>query len=266
MGGHRTIWLLALASLGLAGCATVPHEVFCPKLRPEATQMIFAVDGAGGWRLSTHAIQTTIESEHPLVQVECYEWSHGWGRLLADEIDHAYCRAAGQRLAEQVLRIQEAHPEAPISLIGHSAGSYVVLTAAECLPANSLAHLVLLAPAVTAKYDLRPALRATRGGVDVFYSGRDVWFLWLGVGIAGTTEGRGHIAAGRVGFRPVIESSADRLLYTGLRQHAWDSSMCWAGNYGGHAGCYSPDFLSAYVLPCLDLPGPIGDAMSHSAN
>jgi hypothetical protein len=37
------------------------------------------------------------------------------------------------------------------------------------LPADGVNRLVLLAPSVYVAYDLRPALRAARGGIDVFH-------------------------------------------------------------------------------------------------
>ena len=56
-------------------------------------------------------------------------------------------------------------------------------------------------------------------------------------------------AAGRVGFRPVVCTSADAALYTRLRQHPWGPAACWTGHEGGHYGNNRCRFLSAYVLP-----------------
>ena len=60
--------------------------------------------------------------------------------------------------------------------------------------------------------------------------------------------------AGRVGFSPPCPSAADTVLYARLRQHAWDPSVEWTGNNGGHYGSHHPQFMRAYVLPLLAVP------------
>ena len=67
---------------------------------------------------------------------------------------------------------RQAYPGRKVYLVGHSAGCAVVLAAAERLPTDSVDRLILLAPSVCVTYDLRPALRTVRCGIDVFYSDR----------------------------------------------------------------------------------------------
>jgi hypothetical protein len=119
------------------------------------------------------------------------------------------------------------------------------------LPPDSVERMVLLAPAVSATYDLRPALASCRRGVDVFYSGRDWAALGIGTALVGTADRRWSAAAGRVGFRPVADCPGDQALFARLRQHPWHPCVTWAGNAGGHYGGYQPAFLRAYVLPLL---------------
>src|SRR5262249_54192730 len=109
----------------------------------------------------------------------------------------------------------------------------------------------LLAPAVSSTYDLRPALRSARYGIDVFTSERDFLILGAGVGVVGTTDRRWEAAAGRVGFQPVAETPDDAALYGKLRQHPWDTSVAWTGNTGGHFDTYETRFFEAYVMPLL---------------
>src|SRR5947207_2649584 len=73
--------------------------------------------------------------------------------------------------------------------------------AAEFLPPDSVERVVLLAPSVSAEYDLGPALACAREGIDVFHSGRDRAYLGLGVRLLGTADRHWSDAAGRVGFR-----------------------------------------------------------------
>jgi hypothetical protein len=112
-------------------------------------------------------------------------------------------------------------------------------------------RIVLLAPSVCASYDLRPALRGARCGIDVFHSGRDRLILGLGMRVVGTADRGCRTAAGQYGFTPVVASPADAALYARLHQHPWDPVVQWSGNDGGHYGSNQAGFLRAYVLPLL---------------
>ena len=102
----------------------------------------------------------------------------------------------GQRLACRVTALRQASPAAEVYLVGHSAGCAVVLAAAESLPPGGVNRIILLAPSASLDYDLRPALRCARGGIDVFYSDRDVAYLGLGVSaFAETTARQGRLTS-----------------------------------------------------------------------
>ena len=119
------------------------------------------------------------------------------------------------------------------------------------LPPDGVDRIVLLAPSVCMAYDLRPALRTARCGIDVFHSSQDRLILGLGMLIVGTAEHGCRTAAGQYGFTPVVAGPADATLYSNLRQHGWDPAVQWSGNDGGHYGSNRAGFLRAYVLPLL---------------
>jgi pimeloyl-ACP methyl ester carboxylesterase len=218
-------------------------------------------DGAGNTAGLSTALRDAVAAEQLPLCVETFEWSYGPYRYLADEMDGGHAREAGCRLAARVAAYRQAYPGGKVCLVGHSAGSLVVLAAAENLPPAAVERIVLLAPAVSSGYDLRPALCTARQGIDVFYSERDWAVLGLGVGIIGTTDRRWSAAAGRVGFKPVLTAPGDAALYTRLRQHPWDPCVAWTGNTGGHYGTYmEPSYLHAYVLPLLAREGPAAGA------
>ncbi len=161
--------------------------------------------------------------------------------------------AEGQRLAARIIALRVQRPDYDVYLVGHSAGCTVVLSAAENLPADAVKRIVLLAPSVSADYDLRRALRSSRNGIDVFFSGRDYYYLGIGVALTGTADRRWTSpAAGRTGFRPLVENCYDAALYQKLHQHGWDPCVEWTGNRGGHYDGYKPDYLRSYVLPLFD--------------
>jgi len=227
---------LFVASLLLSGCAAVTARAGapCPCERPRA--LVLVADGAGNFRAaSANLRQVASEAGAPL-SVEPFVWSHGYGRILADQVGQGHMRDEGKRLAELLLAHRRQDPATPVYLVGHSAGSGVVLSAAESLPPDSVERIVLLAPAVSAYHDLRPALAAARCGVTVL----------------GTADRHWDRAAGRVGFRPVECCPADRPLYEKLRQYPWQEGLSWTGHKGGHYGAYQPGFLKACVLPLLE--------------
>jgi len=214
--------------------------------------VVFVIDGAGGFEVASQTVrQTAAEAKFPL-EVHRVPWTHGYCRVISDQMHATHMRCEGHKLAERVLRCREEMPNAQIFLVGHSAGCGVLLIAAEDLPPNTLERIVLLAPAVSSMRDLRPALRSSCKGIDVFTSRHDWVCLGLGVLLAGTTDRcRRTGAAGKNGFQPIVSSPEDEALYSKLRQYPWNPSLSWTGHKGGHYGSYQPKFLRAFVFPLL---------------
>jgi len=218
---------------------------------PGATGVVIVANGSGDSHTVSNTLNQILTKTHASLQVETVAWSLGYRRYLADHVDHANHLAQGQLLACQVVAYRQAYPGRRIYLMGHSAGCAVILAAADVLPPDSVDRIVLLAPSVCAEYDLRPALRSARDGMDVFTSGADRFVLGLGMRIVGTSDRKCRVAAGQFGFTPVLADTADAALYSRLRQYAWDPAVQWSGNDGGHYGSIQAGFLRAYVLPLL---------------
>jgi pimeloyl-ACP methyl ester carboxylesterase len=245
---------LLLACVLLTGCASTnrrlePYMAAAPSVPPRG--IVFVANGAGDSRSVTHNLgQALAETGTPL-QVETVAWSRGYRRNIADQVDHANHLDHGYRLALQIADYRRTYPDRHVYFIGHSAGAAVGLAAAEMLPPDSIDRVILLAPSVSWTYDLRPALRTTRYGIDSFNSDQDDVVLGLGMRMFGTTERASHTAAGQRGFIPVGDSPGDTALYAKLRQHPWNPVVEWSGHDGGHFGSNQPGFLKAYVLPLL---------------
>ena len=144
-------------------------------------------------------------------------------------------------------------PDESLYLIGHSAGAAVILGATQRLPANSVERIVLLAPGVSCRHDLRCALTASRCGIDNFFS-RDDDFLIGCTALFGTTDGKDTRAAGELGFVPMTATKADAELYRKLCQHPWRAEYAEFGYYGGHLGVARKTFLAHAVVPMLKTP------------
>jgi pimeloyl-ACP methyl ester carboxylesterase len=236
------IFLVLLAAAWAGGCAkelTVSEQPIVL-----APNVIFVADGAGDFRAASTSVRKVVARDCLPGSVQTVIWSHGYMRILKDQLDYAYARAQGYQLAETILALRQTHPEVGIYVVGHSAGAVVALAAAESLPPCTIDAMALLAPSLSTFYDVRPALLAVRRHMDVYYSTHDNLYLGLGTGIVGTSERLHAPASGRVGFQ-VYEDSCK------LRQHQWQCSDWHTGNRGGHYGAYQPGFLREQVIPLM---------------
>jgi pimeloyl-ACP methyl ester carboxylesterase len=265
---HAPFSCWALAALTFVpGCVGIGTAAPLPEPVPAdaARAVVFLADGAGGFQAASRSLRQVVHDEELPLRVEPVVWTHGYCRIVADQVHQSHMKMEARRLADRVRSWETTRPGQPVYLVGHSAGCALVLMAAELLPPASVERIVLLAPAVSADYDLRPALSCACRGVDVFYSERDWGYLGLGVWLTGTADRHWSPAAGRVGFRPAVSSPEDAALFGKLRQYPWNPSLTWTGNRGGHYGPYQPQFLRACVLPLLLAPlnlagGGVGSA------
>jgi pimeloyl-ACP methyl ester carboxylesterase len=250
---RRFLPILLLLPLA-GGCASTSGNAPPASLYPveKASGIVLCADGSGGPGGTTQILQQVVAETRAPLRVEMVDWSHGSGRYLADHLLWGNIERSGLALARQIQALRERYPDKKIHLIGQSAGCAVLLVAAEALPPNTVDRIVLLAPSVSTRYDLRPSLRSARQGIDVYYSRHDWVVLGLGMALSGTTDRDLAPAAGRVGFRRVITKPGDEALYAArLRQYEWNPSVAWTGNNGQHFGPRSPKHLQAYVLPLL---------------
>jgi pimeloyl-ACP methyl ester carboxylesterase len=229
----------------------LPPAARADGLPERAQDVVFVADGAGDYQIASKMLRSVVFETAAPLEVETYVWSHGYKRVILDQMDLPHARHQGQLLAQVVLAYRKIHPKARIHLVGHSAGSMVVLSACEHLPAGALDRVVLLAPSVSSDYDIRPVLRSVRGSLEVHYSSRDWVYLGLCTKIVGCADRVFCGASGRCGFNLLIESPEDAALLDRLEQHPWQPSDRNLGHDGGHYGAYQPEYLKARVLPVL---------------
>jgi pimeloyl-ACP methyl ester carboxylesterase len=243
--------LTILATLGGSGCNATRPKLIAVKAPVTEAGLVFAVDGAGNFQASSQYLRKVIDQERLPVQVVTVEWSHGYGRIFADQIGYAYARAQGRQLALLIEQFRQEHPGVPVYLMAHSAGSAVAVTALENLPPDSVDRAIFLAPSLSAAYDIRPSLRAVKYGLHVFYSRRDTIYLGIWTGILGNSDRRWGPSSGRIGFQTAGARPEDASLYSKLSQRAWQPHDLDGGNDGKHYGDYQPDFVRLHVLPLL---------------
>jgi pimeloyl-ACP methyl ester carboxylesterase len=250
-------WLGCMAFcclLAVSGCASVAPEklvVAKPMSFAAMPATVFAVNGAGDFQTSSVMLSTVLHKDGYPIDVATVEWSHGKYRVFADQVDYPHARMEGIKLATQVQEYHQLHPERPIYLFAHSAGAMVVLVALENLPPGIVERAILLAPSVSAYYDVRPALHNVKKSLNVYYSKRDTVYLGLAMYMLGTSDRVRTPAAGVVGFRP-LASPEDAPLFDKLIQQPWQHDDAQLGNAGGHFGAYQPDYMRTYIFPLFD--------------
>lgn len=206
--------------------------------------LVWIADGAGDLKGCSNAFTHANMLGGGPLELAVFPWSHGYRRLLLDQIDGRHARLQGARFAQRILERSRLEPGRRVILVGHSAGCAVVLAAGDCLPSGSVDRIVLLAPSVSTGYDLRPSLAASREGIDVFCSKKDWVALGFVTRVVGTVDRRWGPAAGRRGFNLQCES-------IGARHHFWTAEVAWTGHSGGHHGMHAPAFLENYVFPLI---------------
>ncbi len=214
--------------------------------------VVFVVGGVGGW----DPLPTSAELMFPLAGVRhrvCdFVWTHGWGQLFRDLKDTPHLVRKAEELAALITEFKNCEPDRPVYVVAKSGGTGLALLAAEQLPPCTLERLILISAAVSPTYDLRPALRATRGEVVSFYSCLDRVILWWGTRTFGTADRVYCSGAGMTGFKePPDLDDEERAMYGRVVQIPWRPSMLLQGYAGMHSGNSFPLFLLMQVAPWL---------------
>jgi pimeloyl-ACP methyl ester carboxylesterase len=181
-----------------------------------------------------------------------FVWTTGFGRLVRDVQDTDNLHKRADELARLVLWYKQTYPGRPVYLMGHSGGTAIVLAAAELLPPATVERIILLSPAVSAGYDLRPALRATHREIVCYHSPLDRFWLHWGTSTFGTMDRVYGLGAGVHGFDvPTDLDEEGKALYGRLVQVGWKPEMVLSLYSGFHFSTSMPGFLARNVAPWL---------------
>lgn len=214
--------------------------------------LVFVVGGVGGFDFLNSAAQKALPKTGVKHEIRDFVWTHGKGQMFRDLQDVRYLLHKADELAAQILKVKEETPDRPVYVVGKSGGAGLVLAAAELLPPGTLERIILLSAAVRPNYDLRFALRATRGEIISFYSAYDQVILNWGTRQFGTVDRFYGASAGLHGFLiPPHLGPVDRALYAKLVQVPWKPGMIFEGHFGNHAGTSMPGFVGREVSPWL---------------
>ena len=209
----------------------------CDQPTRDTRPLVWVLDGAGDLKGCSNAMAAGSTAAGNPVEVTVFPWSHGYRRLLMDQVGTTHAREQGARLAAAILERKAREPDRRIVVIGHSAGCAVALAAGDVLPMDAIDRFVLLAPSVSTGYDIRPSLWSAKEGMDVFCSKKDWVALGFVMHMVGTTDNFwSGSAAGRWGFKPKKTALAEQESAR-LRQHF--DARTWPDRHtGGHHGTH----------------------------
>jgi hypothetical protein len=213
-----------------------------------ATRYILHLPGIGGHRGIDDSLVSGLRQGGVDGLIEIYDWTcndPGISALVARQRNHEQARLIALALTNRF----NTNPQVPIYLTAHSGGAGVVVWALEQLPPDVMVESVLLlAPALSPKYDLTAALRHVRGAVYVVSSKYDP-ILGPGTRAFGTIDGVKTDAAGRVGFsRP---SGGDALEYAKLVPMPHQGAWVRFRNIGDHVGPMTRPFARQVLAPLI---------------
>jgi hypothetical protein len=215
---------------------------------------VIVAGGVGGLDLCGFGLRRAVKAAGLPYVVEPVVWGHGFGRWYSDLSDLDHLGLQADRVAGRIRAHRSEHPGVPVFLVGKSGGAGLAVKALERLEDDNVERAVLLAPALSPRYDLAPALRAVRRDMTVFTSPLDVVILGAGTRLFGTIDRVRSFGAGLVGF--AVPDDGGSRSYEKLRQVRWRPGMVGLGHLGGHFGTDLPRFLRASVVPLLRADEP----------
>jgi pimeloyl-ACP methyl ester carboxylesterase len=233
------------------GCFQTP----APTAREEDRGLVYVFPGINGgpWYLGEAYRAYRDAGVDCAIRID--EWDlplhDGLGHLQNLKVNRSHAATVAGRLAEY----RAEHPDAPICLVGYSAGGGIALLVTEALPTDvQLRNVVLVQSAVSPTYDLTPALQRIDGQLVNLHSPLDWFILGWGTRNFGTVD-RAHVAScGKDGF-DLDKAVQDETLRARVVQRPWQPEMIWSGHDGGHGGILLHAWNKKYVAPWLPRAG-----------
>jgi pimeloyl-ACP methyl ester carboxylesterase len=209
---------------------------------------------AGSQRLDRNFVQGLRDGGYAGT-IDIYDWpgaDPGLGALFARPRNEAQA----EKLAAIIQQIYKKDPDAKVRIVCHSGGAGIAAWALERLPDDvKVDTLVMIAPALSQRYDLSKALARVRHKAYALTSVNDVLVLGAGTRMFGTIDGIKEEASGLRGF--TMPEGADAEQYEKLVQVPYDESWMDLGNIGDHIGPMGRRFAAEMISPLLqgrDMP------------
>jgi hypothetical protein len=252
---HAAGWI-CLTCVGLAGLTAGCSQTMPDRAARMTHGYVYYLDGAGGGGLLSNwsggVRQGMIDAGYSGAG-EVFRWNTGLGVVADQDSSVDYKRSKAAALAQQIQQYTREHPGAPVTLMGLSAGTAVVVFTLEALPAGCpVDNVVLLGASISATHDLTHALARVRNRMYVFTSEKDAVLAFLVPGAGTADREKGVPSAGLNGFQMPPGASADtRSRYAKISYIGWRPEFEKTGNYGGHTDTVKAPFVQEYIAPLV---------------
>jgi len=216
--------------------------------------LVLLLPGIQGESCMEFSLACGLEDAGVEMAIEVFDWTTGcWWLFPLHLRGLRRNRRRAEKLAERILAYQQEYPGRPVHVIGHSGGAGLALLALEAMPCGCrIERLILLAAAVSPRYDLRQALEHLQDGIWNFSSWGDLFFLGLATLVLGTFDGRHTVAAGARGFTTPETSNAGRKPAGQLHERPFCLRFLKSWNLGGHFSCTNRVFAAECLAPLLN--------------
>jgi hypothetical protein len=242
-----------------AACQTKP--VWKPQHRPDYKQRltrgcIFYMDGAGGGtdksNYAAGVVAGMLDAGYPGTG-ELVSWETGKGLMADQDASVAYKRAKAVQAATSIFKYKQQYPDAPVGILGFSAGTAEAVFALEALPETvQVDHVVLLGASISRDYDMTAALKRVKH-LYIITSTHDRMLKIL-MPLSGTADRKFHDpGAGIKGFvLPTGASPATRRLYAEkIVTIHYTKEFRKDEDKGHHFDNVKEDFIRDQVAPLL---------------
>ncbi|QIF00996.1 hypothetical protein [Roseimicrobium sp. ORNL1] len=256
-----SLGLLSLL-LMLAGTSCSSKPVWKPMQRPDHAERltrgcIFYMDGAGGGtdksNYAAGVVSGMLDAGYPGAG-ELVAWETGKGLMADQKASVKYKRARAKEAAEKIRDYRDDHPEAPVGILGFSAGTAEAVFALESLSEDEeVHHVVLLGASISRDYDLTKALKRVKHKMHVITSPHDHMLGTL-MPLSGTADRKYHDrGAGIKGFiLPRDATEETRQLYEEkIVTIPYTKDFRKDGDKGHHFDNVKEDFIRDHVAPLL---------------
>jgi hypothetical protein len=251
---HRALVAAGLlAAVFAAGCETGPSR---QDRMPNG--YIYYCDGAGGGGVIGNwagGVRDGLQKAGYDGAGEIFGWNTGLGVVADQTSGNDYKRKKAGELAAEMKKYRSEYPNAPITLMGLSAGTAIAAFTLEALPPDVMVEDVfLLSGSLSSAHDLTRALQRINDKMYITTSARD-GVLTVLVPNAGTAD-RDSGTTATVGVQgPRIPAGASpetrRLYREKIVMMPWKAEFAKYGNNGGHIDTVNARWIEHYIAPLV---------------
>ncbi len=240
-------WQSAASMLAaLCGCGCFQPPPVTPDERLRGTVIMLPGVEGNAWQLKH--VYEGLRRAGIEQAIEIVPWGSPPLSSLQNLSDLPRNRERAAAIARKIKVLRAEYPDAPLTLIGYSGGGGLAVLSLEALADGATVdQTILVAAAISNRYDVRPLLKKSRAGIVNIYSTRDC-IVGAGTKVFGTIDRKKVLSAGHCGF---VNDDNALVACEGLTQIEWTPAWRKYGHGGGHLGYLSRDWAQVVLAPLI---------------